>query len=229
MAGQDTVTGMRRLERPREGRILAGVCVGLGRYTRVDPVVLRVGFAVLTLAGGPGILVYLAAYLLIPGDAGQAAALERALRRRFDADTVLVLLGGLMGATTVLITMVGGLSEDALAAVTVLALVLLVAHARKVDFGAVARGLPEGLRGHPLRPDPPPPPGEAPVFLDDLDAGDAVRRAAPLPEGMVDLATLSEPEPAPPAEPARRPARKRSPVTSVTLLGALAGGAAMIR
>src|SRR5690606_10859503 len=53
---QSTTTGPQAApERPRlvrvpEGLLVAGVCTGLGRYLGVDPVVLRVGFAVLLLA-----------------------------------------------------------------------------------------------------------------------------------------------------------------------------------
>jgi phage shock protein PspC (stress-responsive transcriptional regulator) len=56
----------RRLLRAREGRVLGGVCAGLGRYFNTDPVFFRIGAIVLTLIGGAGVLLYLAALLLIP-------------------------------------------------------------------------------------------------------------------------------------------------------------------
>jgi phage shock protein C len=56
----------RRLTRLREGKMLAGVCTGLARYFDVDPVVVRVGFAVATLFSGAGFLVYLACWILMP-------------------------------------------------------------------------------------------------------------------------------------------------------------------
>lgn len=46
--------------------MIAGVCGGLGRYLGVDPVLLRIGFVVLALAGGGGFLAYIAAWILIP-------------------------------------------------------------------------------------------------------------------------------------------------------------------
>jgi phage shock protein PspC (stress-responsive transcriptional regulator) len=66
----------KRLLRSRENRVLGGVCAGLGRYFNTDPVFFRIGAIVLALIGGAGVLLYLAALLLIPsGDpVGQGAA-----------------------------------------------------------------------------------------------------------------------------------------------------------
>ena len=47
-----------RLVRSRRDRVLRGVAGGLGARTGVDPVLLRIAFVVLTLAGGAGILLY---------------------------------------------------------------------------------------------------------------------------------------------------------------------------
>jgi phage shock protein PspC (stress-responsive transcriptional regulator) len=56
----------KRLLRARSDRVLGGVCAGLGRYFNTDPVFFRIGAIVLTLIGGAGLLLYLAALLLIP-------------------------------------------------------------------------------------------------------------------------------------------------------------------
>jgi phage shock protein PspC (stress-responsive transcriptional regulator) len=58
----------RRVVRIQEGRVLGGVCAGLGRYFNLDPIIFRIGAVVLTLAGGAGVLAYLAAWLLIPSE-----------------------------------------------------------------------------------------------------------------------------------------------------------------
>jgi phage shock protein PspC (stress-responsive transcriptional regulator) len=65
----------RRLVRVREGRVIGGVCAGLGRYFNADPIIFRIGAIVLALAGGAGLLAYLAALLLIPAEdaAGEPA------------------------------------------------------------------------------------------------------------------------------------------------------------
>ncbi len=56
----------RRLLRRQEGKIIAGVCSGLGAYTGVDPVIWRIGFVVLVFGGGAGILAYIVAWLVMP-------------------------------------------------------------------------------------------------------------------------------------------------------------------
>jgi phage shock protein PspC (stress-responsive transcriptional regulator) len=66
----------RRLLRVREGRALGGVCAGLGRYFNLDPIIFRIGAVVLVLAGGAGLLAYLAAWLLIPSEDSPGEALE---------------------------------------------------------------------------------------------------------------------------------------------------------
>ena len=63
----------RRLTRSRDDRVLGGVCAGLGRYFNTDPVFFRIGAIVLALIGGAGVLLYLAALLLIPRDDSAAA------------------------------------------------------------------------------------------------------------------------------------------------------------
>src|SRR5438045_9519877 len=60
----------KRLERSRDDRMIAGVAGGLARYFDIHPAFYRVGFVVLTLLGGAGILIYAAAALVIP-DAGR--------------------------------------------------------------------------------------------------------------------------------------------------------------
>lgn len=61
--------------RPSSGRTVAGVCAGIGNRYRVDPTVVKVAFVVATLFGGSGILVYIAAWLILPSEralSGQA-------------------------------------------------------------------------------------------------------------------------------------------------------------
>ena len=58
----------RRLVRVREGRLIGGVCAGLGRYFNADPIIFRIGAVVLAFVGGAGLLAYAAALLLIPSE-----------------------------------------------------------------------------------------------------------------------------------------------------------------
>ena len=58
----------RRLTRSSSDRVLGGVAGGLGRYFDIDPIIFRIGFVVLALAGGAGFLAYGAAWLFVPAD-----------------------------------------------------------------------------------------------------------------------------------------------------------------
>ena len=62
----------RRLTRSREDRVIAGVCGGFARYFNIDPVFVRIGAVALAFVGGAGVLLYLAALLLMPSDEGGA-------------------------------------------------------------------------------------------------------------------------------------------------------------
>jgi phage shock protein C len=60
---------MQRLYRSKKERILGGVCAGLGEHLDVDPTVIRLIWAVVTLISfGTGIIVYILAWIIIPED-----------------------------------------------------------------------------------------------------------------------------------------------------------------
>ena len=67
-AGPPAGDGPRRLTRSRSDRMIGGVCGGLGRYFNVDPQLFRIGAVALVFLGGAGILLYLAALLLVPNE-----------------------------------------------------------------------------------------------------------------------------------------------------------------
>jgi phage shock protein PspC (stress-responsive transcriptional regulator) len=75
---------VKRLERSRSDRMVAGVCGGLARYFDIHPAFYRVGFVVLTLLGGAGILIYAAAALVIPDEGKEDSVATAALRNRRD-------------------------------------------------------------------------------------------------------------------------------------------------
>lgn len=59
-------TEIRKLYRSRTSRQLAGVCGGLGEYFGIDPTLVRVVFVIMALLGGPGILLYIILWLVMP-------------------------------------------------------------------------------------------------------------------------------------------------------------------
>jgi phage shock protein PspC (stress-responsive transcriptional regulator) len=81
----------KRLTRPRDDRVFAGVCSGLGRYFNVDPVLFRVAAVALIFFGGAGLLLYAAAVLLIPNE-GEERPESRRRRDRALAVIGVVLL-----------------------------------------------------------------------------------------------------------------------------------------
>jgi phage shock protein C len=68
--------------RPIEGRMLAGVAIGIARYLRVDVNVVRIVFAVLTVVGGAGLPIYLAGWLLIPEEGSEQSIASEFIQSR---------------------------------------------------------------------------------------------------------------------------------------------------
>jgi phage shock protein PspC (stress-responsive transcriptional regulator) len=95
---------IRRLERSRSDRMLAGVSGGLARYFEIHPAVFRVGFVVLTLLGGAGILIYAAAVLVMPDEGKEDSIATAALRNRRDRPWPLIGLGLLAVAGAILLS-----------------------------------------------------------------------------------------------------------------------------
>src|ERR1700752_2564410 len=95
---------VKRLERTSSPRIIAGVAGGLGRYFDLSPAVFRLGFVILTLLGGAGILVYLTAVLVIPQEGSEQSIAERVLSERRDRPWPLIGLGMVGVAVAVLLS-----------------------------------------------------------------------------------------------------------------------------
>jgi phage shock protein PspC (stress-responsive transcriptional regulator) len=94
MSTSETQTAsIKELHRSRDDRILAGVAGGLGRYFDISPTFFRIGFAILALVGGAGILLYVAAWLVIPDEGDSDSIVSEALRRRRDRPWLLAGVG----------------------------------------------------------------------------------------------------------------------------------------
>ncbi len=149
----------RRLTRSSSDKVLVGVAGGLGRYFDIDPIIFRIGFVVLTLAGGAGVLAYLAAWVLVPADPepGQAPA-DRGRAATIAGAAVLalaaiVLLGhglfflappliglGLIAVVGVLLWRAAGGTENPGSTAAKIGLGLLLLVVAAVGFVAVAVG-----------------------------------------------------------------------------------------
>jgi signal transduction histidine kinase/phage shock protein PspC (stress-responsive transcriptional regulator) len=82
------------LRRSRSNRVIAGVAAGVGEHLGIDPLVVRIGFVLLTFAAGFGLVTYLLLWLLArpePPDAVPPTA-----RRKLPRPTMRQILGGVL-------------------------------------------------------------------------------------------------------------------------------------
>tara|TARA_B100000131_G_C17600708_1_gene403389 strand:+ start:276 stop:455 length:180 start_codon:yes stop_codon:yes gene_type:complete len=56
---------MKRLYRSKKNKKIAGICIGIGDYFDIDPIIVRLLFLVALFLGG-GLIVYLIAWIIIP-------------------------------------------------------------------------------------------------------------------------------------------------------------------
>jgi len=82
MSGDNGSSGGKRLLRIRQGRIVAGVCAGLGAYFGVDVNLVRLAFGVFTVFYGLGILLYLIAWLILPEEGEDGSIVESFVSKR---------------------------------------------------------------------------------------------------------------------------------------------------
>src|SRR5690349_7281212 len=106
MTTTHTVEGptVKRLERSRSDRMLAGVCGGLASYFEIHPAFYRVGFVVLTLLGGARILIIRAAAPVMPDEGKADSVVTAALRNRRDRPWPLIGVGLLAVGAAVLLS-----------------------------------------------------------------------------------------------------------------------------
>lgn len=172
------------LRRDDRHHALAGVCAGLGEYTRIDPVVWRTAFVLTAFAGGAGLLLYIGAWMLMRDPQGGPATFEQMLNRSIPPHAVLKLLTvGLAGATA--FSLVGGFSWGTLVLAVPLVLGLLTARKRGVDLRASLLALRSDLATHE-----PPPTGPVPQPVPAYY--NPAQPWASAPKGPVDLAVVSE-------------------------------------
>ncbi|GAA1592525.1 hypothetical protein GCM10009678_88430 [Actinomadura kijaniata] len=78
----------RKLRRTRDGKMVAGVCAGVGRYFGVDPNLVRLGLGAFTFFGGAGIALYAIAWLVMPEDGAPASVGEDLLKKAEESPAV---------------------------------------------------------------------------------------------------------------------------------------------
>ena len=152
-------TTIKRLERSRSDRMLAGVCGGLARTFGIHPAFYRVGFVVLTLIGGAGILIYLAAAIVIPDEGKQDSIAAEILRDARDRPWPLVGLGLVATAVVVLLSRVTLWPRGDAAWILLLlaGLAIVVSTRRRALSPSAAAAPPEASEEEPAAVTPPAP------------------------------------------------------------------------
>jgi phage shock protein C len=80
---ENTDGAPRRFVRSREGRMITGVCSGAAKHFNVDPTLVRIGLAVLTVfTSGAGILLYVAATLIIPEEGKETSIAQELISKQ---------------------------------------------------------------------------------------------------------------------------------------------------
>ncbi|WP_432476835.1 PspC domain-containing protein [Nocardioides sp. GXQ0305] len=92
---RDEMRDLGRLRRSVTDRKVAGVAGGLARHLDIDPVILRVAFVVLTFFGGAGLILYGAAWALVPEEDRDRAAVDLDERSRTVALVALTVIAAL--------------------------------------------------------------------------------------------------------------------------------------
>ncbi|MFC4942793.1 PspC domain-containing protein [Pseudonocardia sp. GCM10023141] len=221
-----------RPARPRDERMIAGVASGIARRYDIDPVLVRVGFVVAAFSGiGAGL--YIAGWLLLPDEPVEPGAPVRT-----KAPRGVLVVGLVIAAFFTLGTLFGGgnrLGDAIVPLLAVAALLFLLHHVRGDRVIRPAAAVPPPVADPMSAPTVATPTGpsmvKTPVGTDPAAAPTvAVEPEAPTPPAWDPLGAapfawdLPEPGPAVPVTPPL-PARRRWPVTSVTLgLALLAGG-----
>jgi phage shock protein PspC (stress-responsive transcriptional regulator) len=84
METTEIIAEPRRLTRPKGDRRLGGVAAGLGAYFDLSPTIYRIAFVALALAGGTGVVLYIAAWLVIPEEGAEDSIAGVELKKHRD-------------------------------------------------------------------------------------------------------------------------------------------------
>jgi phage shock protein PspC (stress-responsive transcriptional regulator) len=84
------------MKRSKDDRLLGGVCAGAAKYLNIDPVIVRVVLGVLTIVGFAGVIIYAAAWFLLPAEGDDKSVAADWFK--LDKNEEQVRVAGLVGA-----------------------------------------------------------------------------------------------------------------------------------
>lgn len=136
----------RRLTRSRDDRVVAGVCAGIAAHLGVDAMLVRLAVIGLALLGGAGVLLYLAAIVLVPDASGGGAGATAPRSDRTRVLTIIGLVAVVLVAGPLLLVFGGLLAPFAFLAVLGILVAWLVTGRRpERDAGSLVRATLLGL------------------------------------------------------------------------------------
>lgn len=158
---------------------LTGLCAGVAQHWGVDPVLIRVGWVLLALSGGIGLVLYLAGWLLIPIEGSEKAPVDDffgSTGRRWSREVWIALI---VVACLVVFGLFGSVSPFGVAPAVVLAVIWYFGFYKNRSTTAHGPGADSGQAPAPhaatLTPPPAPPeffryPGPPTPFTEAADA-----------------------------------------------------------
>jgi len=228
------MTSIWTLRRTPADAKLTGLCGGVAQHWGIDPVLVRLGFALLALSGGIGVVLYLAGWLLIPVAGSTTAPIDDLFGpggRRWPKEVWISLV---VVVTVVVFAFFGTMSPFGMAPAVVLAIAWY--------FGFYKKRAQRRRAARPATPDQLAEPTPAMHHPDPTPSTDAVSWQPPLQEVPTQESTplerqaffavsdpvglYTEPEPTPPKVLRRSdsPAARRLRLVAVIVTGlALAG------
>jgi phage shock protein PspC (stress-responsive transcriptional regulator) len=215
--GDRVLEGVRALRRSRDDRVVAGVCGGVARQLGIDPLLVRVVTAVLAIFGA-GVVLYAAAWLLLPLDDGTPSIGQQAVspnRTQSSTRTVLMAVVLAIVATLGLGAAFSHWDGSFLLALTIGGLVAwLLLRDRRGESQPVTPGYPQPP-SHPAAAYAPPAGATGPVTLSKNQPGAATPGATPAATAGGPTATAplpGYPASPPPAGPPAGPYGYQPPV-----------------
>lgn len=119
-----------RLRRSVSDRYIAGVAGGLGRHFNIDPTVIRVLLAVLTLFGGAGVLIYAVCWCFVPEEGKEKAGINISS----DARKILLLAAAGIAALLAVGDAFSGFNAGwPIASIAVVIAVIMIARDKRAD------------------------------------------------------------------------------------------------
>lgn len=89
----------KRIYRSKTDRMIGGVCGGVAKYLNVDPVIIRIAWALAFFAGGTGVVAYIVGWIIIPEDPNEEEAPKKK-ETKTDSSMIwglaLIMIGGLL-------------------------------------------------------------------------------------------------------------------------------------